>query len=71
LSLVLHGDYPDGPEYLELKVGIVGDGHELDVAWPSQDDVIRLEEINHFEHEHFGSIVACVSEGDWQGAGGP
>jgi hypothetical protein len=30
LSLGLYGDDPGGPEYLELEVGVAGDGHEQD-----------------------------------------
>jgi hypothetical protein len=32
LSLGVHGDNPGWPGYLELEVGIVGDGHELDIT---------------------------------------
>ena len=28
------GDDPVGARHLELQVGVVGDGHELRVAWP-------------------------------------
>jgi hypothetical protein len=30
LSLGLYGDDPGEPEYLELEVGVAGDGHEQD-----------------------------------------
>ena len=31
------GDDPMGARHLELMVRVVGDGHELRVAWSSQD----------------------------------
>jgi hypothetical protein len=46
--------------HLELEVGISGDGHELDVTWPPQDDMVRPGEVGHLESEHFGAVVACV-----------
>jgi hypothetical protein len=58
LSLGLHSDDPDGTGYLELEVGIARDGHELDVAWSSQDDVIRPGEVDDLERECFGAVVA-------------
>jgi hypothetical protein len=30
------GDDPVGARHLELEIGVVGDGHELGVAWPPQ-----------------------------------
>jgi hypothetical protein len=33
-------DDPDRARHLELEVGVVGDGHELGVAWPSQHRVV-------------------------------
>jgi hypothetical protein len=35
LSLGLHSDNPGGPGYLELEVGVAGDGHELDITQPT------------------------------------
>jgi hypothetical protein len=67
LSLGLYGDDPSGPEYLELEVGVAGDGHECDKAWPPQDDMIRPREVDHLEREHFGAVVACISKSDRQG----
>jgi hypothetical protein len=64
LSLGLHGDDVGWSLYLELEVGVAGNGHGLDVAWPPQDDVIRSEEVDHLKGEHLGAVVAHVSEGD-------
>jgi hypothetical protein len=53
LGLGLHVDDPYRPGYLKLQVGVARDGHELDVTWLPQDDVIRPREVNQFEREHF------------------
>jgi hypothetical protein len=47
-------------------VGAVGNGHELDVTWPPQDDVIGPGEVNHLKGKHLGVVVTCVFEGDMQ-----
>jgi hypothetical protein len=67
LSFSLHNDDPGGLVYLELEVGIAGDGHELDVTWPPQDDMVRPREIDNLKRLCLGAVVACVSEGDRQG----
>jgi hypothetical protein len=64
VTLGLHDDDPSGPGYLELEVGVARDGHELDVSWSSQDNVIRVGEIDDLEHEHFNVVVSHISEGD-------
>jgi hypothetical protein len=43
----LHGDYPSGPGYLEHEVGIAGDGHEFDITWLSEVDVVRPGEVDY------------------------
>jgi hypothetical protein len=63
----LHGDDPAGSSNLEFEVPITGDGHELEIARPPQDDMVRVREIDYFKHEHFSVVVACVSEDDRQG----
>jgi hypothetical protein len=63
----LHGDDPGESGNVELEVGITGDGHELDIGRPPQNDVVRAEEVDYFERKHFGAVVARVSEGDRQG----
>jgi hypothetical protein len=65
MCLGLHCDDLGGPGYLELDVGVAGDGHELDVTWLSQDDVVRFKEVDHLKREHLGVVVVCVSKGDW------
>jgi hypothetical protein len=42
-------DDPDGLRYLELKVGVAEDGHELVVTGPLHDDMVRLREVDHLE----------------------
>ena len=34
------GDDPTGTRHLQLEVFLVGDGHELCIAWSSQDGVV-------------------------------
>jgi hypothetical protein len=46
---------------------MAGDGHELDVTRPPQDDVVRLGEVDYLECEHLGAVVARVSEGGRHG----
>ena len=36
-----HSDDVVRSQHLQLKVGVVGDYHELGVAWPPQDGVVR------------------------------
>jgi hypothetical protein len=62
----LHGDDPGKPGYLELEVGVAGDGHELAIKWLPQDNVVRHREINHLKCERLGAVLACVSKGDLQ-----
>jgi hypothetical protein len=47
------GDDPVGARHLELEVGVVGDGHELGVAWSPQHCVVGSSEPNHLEREGF------------------
>jgi hypothetical protein len=46
---------------------MAGDGHELDVTWLPQDDVVRLGEVDYLECKHLGAVVARVSEGGRHG----
>jgi hypothetical protein len=69
VSVAVHG--PDGDDslgarHLELEVGVVGDGHELGVAWSSQHRVIGPSEPNYLEGEGFLSEVGGSSEADGQ-----
>jgi hypothetical protein len=41
------GDDPVGARHLELEVGVVGDGHELGVAWSPQHRVVGSSEPDH------------------------
>jgi hypothetical protein len=52
--------------HLELEVRVVGDGHELGVARPSQHRVIGPSEPDYLESEGFLSEVGGSSEADWQ-----
>jgi hypothetical protein len=59
-------DDPVGARHLELEVGVVGDGHELGVAWPPQYCVVGSSEPDHFEREGFPSEVGGSPEADEQ-----
>jgi hypothetical protein len=49
-----------------LEVGVVGDGHELGVAWSPQYGVVGSSEPNHLEREGFLSKVGGSPEADGQ-----
>jgi hypothetical protein len=55
-------DDPVGAWHLELEVGVVGDGHELGVAWPPQYCVVGSSEPDHLEREGFPSEVGGSPE---------
>jgi hypothetical protein len=58
------GDDPVGARHLELEVGVVGDDHELGVAWPPQHCVVGSSEPDHLEREGFPSEVGGSPEAD-------
>jgi hypothetical protein len=60
------GDDSVGAWHLELEVRVVGDGHELGVARPSQHRVVGPSEPNYLESEGFLSEVGGSSEADGQ-----
>jgi hypothetical protein len=60
------GDDPVGAWHLELEVRVVGDGHELGVARPSQHRVVGPSEPDHLEREGFLSEVGGSPEADGQ-----
>jgi hypothetical protein len=67
LHLGLLNDGPSWSKYLKFEVGVAGDGHELDITWLPQDDVVGPREVNYLKHERLSVVVAHVSESDWQG----
>jgi hypothetical protein len=60
------GDDPVGARHLELEVGVVGDDHELGVAWSPQHCVVGSSEPDHLEREGFLSEVGGSPEADGQ-----
>jgi hypothetical protein len=58
------GDDPVGARHLELEVGVVGDDHELGVAWSPQHCVVGSSEPDHLEREGFISEVGGSPEAD-------
>jgi hypothetical protein len=60
------GDDPVGARHLELEVGVVGEGHELGVAWSPQYCVVGSSEPDHLEREGFLSEVGGSPKADGQ-----
>jgi hypothetical protein len=58
------GDDPVRARHLELEVGVVGDDHELGIAWSSQHRVVGPSEPDHLEGESFLSEVGGSPEAD-------
>ena len=58
------GGDPVGAQHLQLEVCVVGDGHELHVAWSSQDGMEGSEEPNHLEGEGLSPVIELIPEGD-------
>ena len=63
------GDDPVGAQHLELEVCVVGDDHELDVAWSPQHCMVGSSEPDHLEREGFLSEIGRSPEAD--GPAGP
>ena len=53
-----------GARHLQLEVRIVGDGHELHVAWTSQDGMDSSGEPNHLEGEGLSPIIELIPKGN-------
>jgi hypothetical protein len=58
------GDDPIQARHLELEVGVVGDDHELGVAWSSQHRMVGSSEPDNLKGESFLSEVRGSSEAD-------
>jgi hypothetical protein len=43
--------------HLEREISVVGDGHELRVAWLSQHGVVDYVESDHLKGESFPPVV--------------
>jgi hypothetical protein len=64
VSVAVRGSDSDGSlgaRHLELEVSVVGDGHELGIAWSSQHRVIGPSEPNYLEGEGFLSEVGAAT----------
>jgi len=46
-----------GAWYFELEVVVVGDSHELGIAWTTQDGMVSVQEICYFEVERLHAEV--------------
>ena len=62
LEVASYSDDSVRTRHLELWVGVVGDDHELGVAWSAQDGVIGVGEIRYFEGERFRAEIGSSSE---------
>jgi hypothetical protein len=60
------GDGSLGACHLELEIRVIGDSHELGVAWSSQHHVIGPSEPDYLESEGFLLEVGGSSEADGQ-----
>ena len=60
------GDDPVGARHLQLKVRIVGDGHELRVTRSSQDGVKSWREPHYVEGEGLSPVIGPIPESDGQ-----
>ena len=61
-----HSDDGVRSQHLQLEVGVVGDRHELDVAWPSQDGMVGPWEVHHLKGEDLRAEVGLVTKCDGQ-----
>ena len=60
------GDDTARSRHLQLQIGVVGDGHELCVAWTFQDGVVGSMEPDHLEGEGLCPIIGRIPKGDGQ-----
>jgi hypothetical protein len=54
------GDDPTWTWHLELKVCVVGDDHELCIAWASKDGMVGFMEPDHHEGEDLPPEVGWI-----------
>ena len=55
-----------GAWHLQLKVRIIGDGHELRIAWSSQDGMESPREPHYIEGEGLSPVIGPIPESDGQ-----
>ena len=60
------GDDLVGAQHFQLKVYVVGDGHELRVAWSSQDGMESSWEPHYVEGEGLSPVIGPIPESDGQ-----
>ena len=61
-KVATYGNDPIGTRHLELEVCIIGDGHELDIAWSPQDVVIGAKKVRFLKGECFRAEVYPTPE---------
>ena len=60
------GDDPAWTQHLQFQIGVVGDSHELRVAWTSQDGVVGSVEPDHLEGKGLCPVIGRIPKGDGQ-----
>ena len=61
-----HGDDVVQSWHLQLEVGVVGDHHELGLAWPPQDGVVGPQKVHHLEDQDLRAKVGSIAKCDGQ-----
>jgi hypothetical protein len=62
LLKVAYGDDPMRDGHLELQIGVVGDGHELGVAWLAQYGMVGARKVRYLKGEHLCAEVGISPE---------
>ena len=77
LKVAPYGDDPMRAGHLELQIGVVGDGHELGIAWLVQDGEVGARKVRYLKGEHLHAKVGStpkhyrlsrLDQGGWLGA---
>ena len=61
-KVATYGDDPVGTRHLELEVGVIGNGHELGIAWSPQDGVVGTGKVCYLEGDPFCAEVHLTSK---------
>ena len=61
-----HSDDAVWSWHLQLEVGVVGDHHELGVAWPPYDGMLGPWKVHHLKDEDLRVEVGSVAKRDGQ-----
>jgi hypothetical protein len=64
LAAALDGDDPLWAEYLEIEVGVAGDGHELGKERMTEEGMADTGEVDNLKGEWLLAEVVRLAEGD-------